>query len=306
MGGLIPVDVHEQLVALVSDDLTDDLKAFLDEPNPDSAWWPLRSWLVDYCFERLRPGTSYYMEALACRQWLAFSLRYLSALLAGRERAYTADMVVNVIQNSPFVVDTLLFEDKAACIDVLKQVYQLPLTDEGLPDRPQPAVTLRDEVQKQIGAPRTVTIWTQKLIEQLAANIQSDLSDSRSPQATPHTPNENPDRLTYEARFDALLQSARAGRSDYTLIRQIERRRDDFIAKRKAMRLTGTRLFRFTLLGLVAVVPLLLVGGSSATVAAYGILLVLFAAYVLYIVFVSMVYYMASGHLDDFEGDVGG
>jgi hypothetical protein len=120
MGGVIPVDVHEKLVVLVSDELVDDLKAFLDEPSAESAWWPLRSWLVDYCFERLRPGTSYYMEALACRQWLAFSLRYLSALLAGREKAYTADRVVNVIQNSSFVVDTLLFEDKAACIDVLK------------------------------------------------------------------------------------------------------------------------------------------------------------------------------------------
>ncbi|TVR25370.1 MAG: hypothetical protein EA396_00120 [Anaerolineaceae bacterium] len=305
MSGLIPVDVHEKLVGLVNDGLTDELKAFLDEPHPDSAWWPLRSWLVDYSFERLRPGTSYYMEALACRQWLAFSLRYLSALMVGREKAYTADSVVNVIQNSPLVVDTLLFEDKSACIDVLTDVYRLPLTDEDLPERPQPAVMLRDEVQKQIGAPRTVTIWTQKLIEQLSASIQSDLSDNPSP-ATPHTPNESHDRLTYEARFDALLQSARAGRSDYTLIRQIERRRDDFITKRDAMRLTGRRLFRFTLLGVLAVVPLLLAGGSSATVAAYGILLVLFAAYVLYIVFVSMVYYVAGGHLDDFEGELGG
>jgi hypothetical protein len=72
MSGQIPAEVHDRLVALVSDDLVGGLKAFLDEPRPNSPWWPLRSWLVDYSFERLRPGTGYYMEPLACRQWLAF------------------------------------------------------------------------------------------------------------------------------------------------------------------------------------------------------------------------------------------
>ncbi|MCU0466396.1 MAG: hypothetical protein MUF38_17735 [Anaerolineae bacterium] len=305
MGSLIPIDVYEKLTTLVSDELAETLKAFLDEPKSDSAWWPLRLWLVDYSFERLRPGTSYYMEALASRQWLAFSLRYLSALLAGRERAYTADMVVNVIQNNVRVVDTLLFEDKAACIDILKQVYQMPLSDEGLPERPQPAVALRDEVQKQIGATRTVTIWTQKLIEQLAASILEDLSAESASTDTPYTPMENRSGLTYEARFDVLLQSARAGRSDYTMVRQIERRRADFIMKREQMRVTGQRLFRFTLFALPVIALLVLAGGQVAMLATYGLILILFGMYVLYVAFVSMMYYVVGTQLSDFEGEIG-
>jgi hypothetical protein len=213
-------------------------------------------------------------------------------------------MVVNVIQNNVRVVDTLLFEDKATCIDILKQVYQLPLSDEGLPERPQPAVALRDEVQKQIGATRTVTIWTQKLIEQLAASILEDLSAESASTDIPYIPVENRSGLTYEARFDVLLQSARAGRSDYTMVRQIERRRADFITKREQMRVTGQRLFRFTLFALPVIALFVITDGQVAMLAAYGLISILFGMYVLYVAFVSMMYYVVGTQLSDFEGEI--
>lgn len=299
-GGLIPAEV----VARVGDGvgLADDLKGFLDEPKAESAWWPVRFWLVEYSFARLRPGTSPYMEALACRQWLAFCLRYLSALLTHRERAYTAEMVANVMQNDVRAVDTLLFDDQAACIRVLQSVYREPLSEEAAPERGALAVKLRDEVQAQVGSARTVTIWTQKVVEQLAACIVADLSAPTADTVSPVVLNDN---LTYSAQFDALLAAAQAGRADYALQQRVARQRADFLYQRDQLRVTGRRLLRFTLVSL-SVALLLLASGSSVTAAAGVVVLaVVSACYVLYLASAGLLYALTRAQLRDLAERLG-
>lgn len=304
MGTTIPSDVHAKLTSIISTnpDLIADLKDFLDEPTQHSHWWSLRLWLVDYCFSELRPGTSYYMDPLACKRWIAFCLRYLSALLSNADKAYTADMVLNVIQNEPFVVDTLLFEEKSRCITLLEQVFHSPIPTSTPPQRPDPAGRLRSAVQAEISASRTVTLWTHTVIENLAARIESDMQTP--PASVEYLVNHDPDNLSHTERFEFLENAARAGKADYALLQHVKRERVEFLRQRDRIQQTSQRLFRLTLVGVVAVVILAVIGNDSAPIVMYAIVLTLLGAYILFIIVAGIIHYQTGIQLRELEAQV--
>lgn len=167
-----PNPVRQHYGKLSQAELREEIEKALDHPGAEHTqlWVMWIQWLVQFSVQQLRPTEALLTEEIRLCRWLAFALRYLHPLHVGKERPQSADSVMNIINNSPYIVSQILFGAEIECLDALKMAFDPKmLTIEGQP-KPEYAASLRS-IQFRSSEEKTARNWSDALLEPLKAKV---------------------------------------------------------------------------------------------------------------------------------------
>lgn len=167
-----PPTVRQYYGKLSETALRAEIEKALDHPAAEATqlWNDWRQWLVAFSIHALRPTESVFGDEIKLCRWVAFALRYLHPLGVGKERPQSAKSVIEVINNSSFVVSTLLFGSEADCLGMLQNAFDHKLYERIVTVDIDRQAILRG-VQYRSSEEKTARNWSDALLDPLKVKV---------------------------------------------------------------------------------------------------------------------------------------
>lgn len=167
-----PPAVRQYYGKLSETALRAEIEKALKHPTAEATqlWSIWTQWLVTFGIHTLRPPETVFSDEIKLCRWVAFALRYLHPLAVGKERPQSAEAVIEVINNSAFVVSTLLFGSEQDCMNTLRSAFERNSYERAATVDTDRQAILRG-VQYRSSEEKTARNWSDALIEPFEVKV---------------------------------------------------------------------------------------------------------------------------------------